>query len=437
MAENNQENKDTQDPTTASSAAKGHNTRVDAELDAAGKSLSDALRISFIALKGIMIVLIFIFLASGFTTVKPDEQALVLRFGKIRGIGEERLLGPGLHWVFPYPIDKIVKIPVEKKVNLPINSFWYYQTTDEMLGRTPTTAIRVPPNLDPRREGYCITRGEKKTQPLAGSAGSDYNIVHCKWQLTYQINDAEDFFKNVYIQDPKPGQDYFDVMTSSINPLLKAVFDDAVVSIMVNYAIDDAISGDDDISKDVKKFLQKKLDNIESGIKVVSIELTDSTWPRQVNDAFRAFIDASQLNQRTISEARGYYETTLNEAVGPLALKLFASLSDTTISEQEKELLWSQLAGEAQEEIAQARTYRTKVVEDARANADYLQKILPEYRKRPKLVLQQIYLDAIKYVFNNADEKIFVQPTVGAKGREIRFIVNRDLIKKPKSEKQE
>ena len=427
MAKKNQENKDTQN-------AK-RETQYDTELDAAGKSLSEALRISFIILKIIMVVLIIIFLASGFRTVGPDEQALVLRFGKIRGIGEERLLGPGLHWVFPYPIDKIVKIPVEKRVNLPINSFWYYQTKEEIVSEKKRQ-VRPSEPLRPIREGYCITRSEKKTQTPAGSAGSDYNIVHCKWQLTYKINDAEDFFKNVYIEDPKPGQLYFDVMTNSINPLLKAVFDDAVVSTMVNYAIDDAISGRGSISKDVKKFLQKKLDNIESGIKVVSVELPDSTWPRQVNAAFQASIDASQQSQKAISEARGYSETTLNEAAGPLALTLFASLSDETINEEEKELLWAQLAGEAQEEIAQARTYRTKIVEDARADAEYLHKILPEYRKRPKLVLQQIYLDAVKHVFNNADEKIFVQPTEGAKGREVRIIVSRDLMKKPKSQKE-
>jgi membrane protease subunit HflK len=239
------------------------------------------------------------------------------------------------------------------------------------------------------------------------------------------------------VQDPQPGQDYFDVMTYSIHPLLKAVFDDVVVSTMVNYTIDEAISGLGSISRDVKQSLQEKLDKIESGIKVVSVELTDSTWPRQVNKAFQASIDASQENQRTISEARGYAETTLNEAAGPIALKLFASLSDKTISEEEKESLWDQLAGEAQGIIAQSRTYRTKIVEGARADADYLLKILPEYQKRPKLILQKLYLDAIRDILDNADEKFIIQPTEGAKGREIRLIVNRDLMLKPKAQKKE
>src|SRR4030042_4932878 len=92
------------------------------ERDAAGKSLSEALRIIFIVLKIIMVALVVVFLASGFRMVESDEQALVLRFGKIRGVGEDRVLEPGLvgplpwlHNVFPYPIDKIAKIPEPKQ----------------------------------------------------------------------------------------------------------------------------------------------------------------------------------------------------------------------------------------------------------------------------------------------------------------------------------
>jgi len=414
------------------------------EFDAAGKSLSEALRISFIILKIIMTVLVVVFLASGFRTVEPDEQALVLRFGKICGIGENRILGPGLKWVFPYPIDKIVKIPVAKKQNLPINSFWYYQQPDELLPPGPTTRIRVPATLDPVKDGYCITRSEEQSQTIAGFTGSDYHIVHCKWQLTYKIDDPERFFKNTYTEDAKPGQSYADVIAKSIKPLLEHLFEDAVVTAMVNYTIDEAISSQDRIPKHVKKLLQEKLDRIESGIAVVSAQLTNITWPRQVDNAFLASIKASQESQKTISQAKGYAENTLNETAGPIAAQLFEALKDETTRElvpgavegEEKELLWSQLAGQAQEKIAGARAYRTKVVETAKANAEYLQKLLPEYRKRPELVVQKIYQDAIEYVLNNVDEKIIIQPTEGTQGREIRVLLNRDSTIKPKSEEK-
>ena len=406
------------------------------EFDAAGKSLSEALRISFIVLKIIMIVLVVVFLASGFRTVEPDEQAIVLRFGKICGVGENRILGPGLKWVFPYPIDKIVKIPVAKKQNLPINSFWYYQRPDELLPQPPGTKTPPPATLNPVRDGYCITRSEEQDQTAAGFTGSDYHIVHCKWQLTYKIDDPERFFKNTYTDDTTPGQNYADVIEESIKPLLEHLFEDAVVTAMVNYTIDEAISSQDRIPKHVQKLLQEKLNQIESGIAVVSVQLTDITWPRQVDNAFLASIKASQESQKTISEAKGYAENTLNETAGPVAAQLFETLKDETTRKEEKELLWSQLAGQAQEKIAGARAYRTKVVETAKANAEYLQKLLPEYRKRPELVVQKIYQDAMEYILNNVDEKIIIQPTEGTKGREIRLLLNRDQTIKPKSEEK-
>jgi membrane protease subunit HflK len=407
------------------------------EFDVAGKYLSDALRISFAVLKLIMLVLVIIFLASGLTSIESDEQALVLRLGKIRGVGEDRIIGPGFKLLLPYPVDEIVRIPVAKKLNLPIDSFWFFQKPHELLPEGPDTRVRIPDALDPIKDGYCITRSAAEAPLLPGSAGSDYNIVHAKWQLVYQIDDPERFFKNVYVGEPKPGQSYADVIDKSITPLLKNLAEDAVVTAMVHYTIDEAISSQDRITRHVERLLQQELAEIESGIKVISVQLTDVTWPRQVNAAFLASIRASQESQKRISEAKGYAENTLNETAGAGAEKLLAVLKDPNVNAQEKELLWDRLAGKAQEIIADARAYRTKVVEAARANAEYLQQILPEYRKRPELVVQEIYQDAIEHVLNNADEKIIIEPGKGNKTREIRIQLNRDPTLKPKIEQKE
>jgi membrane protease subunit HflK len=407
---------------------------------------------------------------SGFRTVGPDERALVLRFGKIQGVTDQRVLGPGAHWVLPYPIDEVVKIPVEQKINLPVNSFWYYQTKEDILGETPKSRTRIPIELDPVKDGYCLTRSEasgkapstsgrggrkirveityekgdidvsyKKYEPEGqgdeptGHDGSDYNIVHSKWQLTYQISDIELFFKNVYVQDVKPGQVYSEIMQQSITPLLNSVFEDAVVDAMVYYTVDEAIKSKDRIPQHVHKLVQTKLDEMESGVRVESVYLTDVTWPRQVNDAFLASIRASQESQKAISEARTYAENTINETAGPIAQELFLILHDDNVSQERKDLLWSQVAGKAQEIIAESKAYRTKTVEAAKANADYFQRMLPGYRERPKLVVQELYQDTIEYVLENADEKFIIQPTEGIKDRELRILLNRDPTLKQKS----
>ena len=396
--QNQQDNKDLQLQSPLQGAA--------VEFDPGFKALSRAFRVSFFILKLIMILLVLLFLASGFRTVANNEEALVLRFGKICGKGENRILKPGLHWLFPYPIDQIIKIPVASKIDLTINSFWYYQKASELLPESPKDSFSISEVLYPNRDGYCITRSEQESQNITGLAGSDYNIVHSKWQLTYQIDDPERFFKNVYIEDIQPGQPYFDAIKKSVTPMLLHLVEDSVVTAMVNYTIDEALSSHDRIPRHVKGLLQEKLDKINSGIAVVSVKLTEVIWPRQVNYAFLANISASQQKDTIIKEAQTYAENTLIEA---------ESL--------------------AQKEIADATAYRTEVVETAKANAEYMHKLLPEYRQRPQLVIQQIYQDAIEYVLSSVDEKMIIQPTKGAKGKEIRIQLNRDPKLKPRTDK--
>ena len=87
--------------------------------------------------------------------------------------------------------------------------------------------------------------------------------------------------------------------------------------------------------------------------------------------------------------------------------------------------------------MADAQAYQARIVETAKANADYLQRLLPEYRKRPKLVVQKIYLDAMKRIFANADQTYVVQSAEGAKGGEIRVRLNRDPLLKPKKKEEQ
>lgn len=401
----------------------------DTEQDLAGKSLSEALRISFAILKVIMIVLAVLFLLSGFQTVDSGEKALVLRFGKIRGAGADRVLDSGLHWIFPYPIDEMIKIPVSRKVNLDVDSFWYYQSPEEKLGDSPEDTERVRPTLNPVYDGYCLTSAADKSNLEQDLNRMDYNIVHSKWQITYRINNPERFFKNCYVDmdDIPAGKGYADVIAENINPFLRTIVEDAVVSAMVHYTIDEALFEQVSLMTErVRRQVQRKLDKTESGIEVSSIQLTDKTWPRQVDNAFQASIQASQRRQTMVNEAQSYRDNTLNEAAGPVASRLYEAIKSDDFPQDQKEELWNRAAGQTREVLSDARTYRTKIVEEAKADVEYLEEILPEYRKRPKLVLQEIYQNAVSEVLDNAKEKMIVQPSDAAKSKELRVLINRD-----------
>src|SRR2546427_10885003 len=80
--------------------------------DAGSQALAEALRRSFSLIRFVMIGLVIVFLGSGFFTVEQKEKAIILRLGKPVGEGEKALLGAGLHWSFPYPIDEVIKVPI-------------------------------------------------------------------------------------------------------------------------------------------------------------------------------------------------------------------------------------------------------------------------------------------------------------------------------------
>ena len=417
MAENEKESGHSQSPDN-----EGMDEKI--AMDVATKSLSDALQVSFTVLKIIMVVLLFLFVASGMFTVEQSEQAIVLHFGKIRGdAGQVRVLGSGLHWAWPAPIDEIVKIPVTQQQVLDVDSFWYFLTEREKTSgkeKSPSAELTL-------QDGYCLTRNEGNQ-----GEGTDYSIVHSKWKLTYSISDVEMFFRNIYYGDKKPGEDIMDIIAKELNPLLTALTDDAVVTTMVDYTIDESIEKSEMISVDVEKKLQAKLDSISSGITVESVQPQKIIWPRQVKEVFEASNQARQDSRTSLNKAKAYADQKISQVGGVHAEEVLGELKKDTVTGQEMEKLLSLLTGEAQSKIAEARAYRTSVVKSAQADAEYLTHIVEEFRKRPELVLQDIYLEMIKEVLDNAYEKI-----IADQGDERRIMINRDPTIKGRQTKKD
>ena len=147
---------------------------------------------------------------------------------------------------------------------------------------------------------------------------------------------------------------------------------------------------------------------------------------------------ALQIKNMQKSRASGIADKILSEvgaANASDAEKVLSVLTKPGLSDSERELVLSQLKGTSQEKLADARAYRMRVVETARANAEYLAKMLPQYKKRPELVLQKIYQDAIGEVMENVDEKIFIQPSISNK-QDLRIWISKEP-KKLEAEKEE
>ncbi len=114
-------------------------------------------------------------------------------------------------------------------------------------------------------------------------------------------------------------------------------------------------------------------------------------------------------------------------------MDLYKAIKSSDVNERQLDRLWQQAAGKAQQKIADARAYRKTVVESARADAEYLKQILPEFQKRPTLVISEIYRNAMSKILNSANEKFFLEPVKTDKGSEVRIRYNRDPSLKPQT----
>ena len=144
--------------------------------DAGSRALSDALRSSFLIVQIVMVFLVVAFLCSGFFQVGPKERKVILRLGRTVGTGNGALLGPGLHWAFPPPIDEVKTIPYSQSLSVTSTIGWYYTSPAEAIdeatsGRRPAGRNSLNPIID----GYTLV--------------GDGNIIHARATLYYHVED--------------------------------------------------------------------------------------------------------------------------------------------------------------------------------------------------------------------------------------------------------
>ncbi|MEX0794668.1 MAG: SPFH domain-containing protein, partial [Pirellulaceae bacterium] len=79
---------------------------------AAAQGIAEGLRVvGYLA-----VILLILFWCSGITVVQPGEVALVLRMGRLVGdTPQTQVRQPGLLLALPYPIDQVIRVPVQQE----------------------------------------------------------------------------------------------------------------------------------------------------------------------------------------------------------------------------------------------------------------------------------------------------------------------------------
>ncbi len=283
------------------------------EDDSGSQALSEALRSSFAIVKIIMVVLVIVFIGSGAFTVPPNQKAVVLRFGKPMSGTREQLLGPGLHWSWPYPIDEKVFIPISEIQNVTSSAGWYFLNADG-------TDSQPGPSLNPAVDGYALT--------------GDGNIIHARVSLDYRIVDPISYVLN--FKDAK------EIVTNAL--------DSALLAAAAQSTVDNAVRLERGAFKDkVVQIFNRTVELQNLGIIVESSKL-ESIPPRQVNDVFNAVTAAEQESSTTNNAARSAASTMLSTA-----LSESNSIINTAVSDRAK--LLSSIAADAKTFQARRESY--------------------------------------------------------------------------------
>ena len=203
----------------------------------------------------VVVVLVLLLLVDITYLVDQQERGVVLRFGRY-----EKTLQPGLNFVFPSLIDKVVTVNV---------------------GQVRSITHK------------------------ASMLTQDENIVDVEVAVQWRINDPADFIFNV--KDP--------ALT------LRQVTESAVRAVIGQSELDYVLTeGRSEIAQQQQQLMQDILaDDYKSGILIVTVEMQPAKPPEDVKAAFDDAIKAREDEQRLVNEAEAYRNDILPRARGGAA----------------------------------------------------------------------------------------------------------------------
>jgi modulator of FtsH protease HflK len=330
--------------------------------DAGSQALSEALRSSFVIVRFVMVVLLIVFFGSGMFTVRDGERAVKLRLGKPVGQGEEALLGPGLHWSWPYPIEDYIKIPITAVQTINSSIGWYMTTPQqELAGTEPPPG----PSLNPIADSYALT--------------ADGNIIHSRASVQYRVSDPITFI--------------FDFNNAS--NMVQSAVDNALLWAASRYTVDQALTRDvAGFTETVRRRLEALLEEQKLGV-IVEQCTVRSIPPRQLKNAFDEVLRAEINRSKVLNEARSHENQVLSRA-----------------------------SAESEARINAAESDRVRLVAEIGSQAKQFEELLPKYEANPQLFVQQRLTERFGRVLTNVQDKIFITQSPG-QVKELRLLLNR------------
>ena len=288
---------------------------------------------SGILLVAALILAAAVALTSAFT-IKQAELGVIQRFGKYT-----RTAQPGLNFKLPFGIEKLTKVNVERV----FKEEFGFQT------------VKGSSN-------YRFSSGSSSAEASLMLTG-DLNVAVVPWIVQYRISDPKDYLFKV----------------RDVTAILRDMSEATMRTVVGDRSINEVISKREEIALAAMEKLQQEMDQAESGIDIVTIEMKKTNVPEPVQASFNEVNQARQEKEQTIYKAREEY----NKAV-PLA------------------------RGEALRLVKDAEGYAIDRVNRAQGDAAKFMAIYREYEKAKDVTKKRMYLEAMLEIFPRLGAKYII-----------------------------
>lgn len=209
---------------------------------------------------------------TGVWVVQQNEQAVLLRFGRVRSI-----LPAGMHFILPYPLETMRLVRTTEVRTMSVG--FSYQEDDQL----DQAAL------------------EEQVQWLTG----DTNIVEMQTAIQYIIKSPVEYlFRVADFSDGRPR-----------DVALRKAAESVLTSLVARMKVDDVLSsGKARIQEESRVQIQELVDDMGLGVQVVSVNIVEDNPPPNVIAAFNDVSSAKADRQRLMNVADGYAKDLLPRA---------------------------------------------------------------------------------------------------------------------------
>ncbi len=281
-------------------------------------------------------ILGLIFVTTTFYSVATDEVGVVKRLGAYN-----RTVQPGLHLKLPFAIEKVHKVRVR------------YVFKEEFGFATARAGIRTT-----------YQRGDFSSESLMLTG--DLNTAVVEWIVQYKVKDPILYLFKV----------------REVPGTIRDVAESAMRQIVGDRSVTEVLTvGRREVADQAALLMQSLLDEYETGIELVTVNLKDVNPPDAVKPSFNEVNQAKQERERMINDAWSEYNQEIPAA-----------------------------KGEAERVIRDAEGYALARVNRAQGDAERFVAIWREYSRAKDVTKRRLYLETMSEILPNIERKFIVDP---------------------------